>query len=168
MLMLTVLSINATDITLVSTPTDLGTDWSAFVDLRYCDYSKVATGDVLTISYTAQDGAQIQLQSNWAEYKTYNELDAAGTLSLVIDEDLMTRLNARDEGMVIKGQNATITSVVIKKATTGIDAIQNSKFTMQNSQSNINGSVIYNLAGQRVGSNYRGIVIVNGKKLLLK
>lgn len=117
MLMLTVLSINATDITLVSTPTDLGTDWSAFVDLRYCDFSQVKSGDVLKISYTRNaDDAQLQLQKAWAEYKSLETVEATGTWELTIDDDLLAALNAKDDGVVIKGQNVTVTSVIVSTA----------------------------------------------------
>ena len=40
--------------------------------------------------------------------------------------------------------------------------IQNSQFTIHNSD------VMYNLNGQVVGKDYKGIVIVNGKKMLNK
>ncbi len=45
--------------------------------------------------------------------------------------------------------------------TTGINTIANSKQPIANSQ-------VYNLAGQRVGKDYKGIVIVNGKKYIRK
>lgn len=49
--------------------------------------------------------------------------------------------------------------------TTGI----NSQFTIPNSQFTIeNGAPAYNLAGQRVDKNYKGIVIVNGRKRFVK
>lgn len=33
---------------------------------------------------------------------------------------------------------------------------------------NVNNNVVYNMNGQRVGSDYKGIVIVNGKKIIKK
>lgn len=150
-----------TDIVLSRDPVDLGTDWSAFVDLRYCDYSKVEAGDVLQINYTAQDGAQIQLQKNWAEYKTYNELKAEGTIEETIDANLLAALNARDEGIVIKGQNAVVTSVIIKKATTAINRLSTT--------TKVNDNAYYTLAGQRVARPAQpGIYVHNGKKVLVK
>ena len=32
----------------------------------------------------------------------------------------------------------------------------------------VQSNVIYNLAGQRVDANYKGVVIVNGKKMIQK
>ena len=50
----------------------------------------------------------------------------------------------------------------ITDSTTGIEAIPSQGQSQSQSQS------IYNLAGQKVGSDYRGIFIKNGKKILIK
>ncbi len=57
---------------------------------------------------------------------------------------------------VTKDMKMTVTA-----ATDGIRSIENSELRMKNSD-------YYNLAGQRVGKDYKGIVIVNGKKVLVK
>lgn len=59
---------------------------------------------------------------------------------------------------------AKIYSVKVKKTgeATGIKAIENGQSTIDNS------APMYNLAGQRVGSDYKGIVIQNGKKYVKK
>lgn len=46
--------------------------------------------------------------------------------------------------------------------TTGIDTIDNGQFTIDND------APMYNLAGQKVTKSYKGVVIVNGKKVVLK
>jgi hypothetical protein len=46
--------------------------------------------------------------------------------------------------------------------TTGIDSIHNSQFTIDSD------ATMYNTAGQRVGRNYKGVVIQNGKKYVIK
>ena len=56
---------------------------------------------------------------------------------------------------VTKDMKMTVTAT-----TDGIKSVQGSRFT-------VNGEA-YNLAGQRVGKDYKGIVIVNGKKVLVK
>lgn len=151
-----------TDIVLSDTTIDLGTDWSKFVDLRYCDYSKVDTGDVLTIDYAARENAQIQIQSNWKEYKTYNDLTGTGTIKLTIDADLLAKLKARDEGIVIKGQNAAITSVVIKKTVTGVTEVSYVKPTVAD-------NAYYTLNGRRLAEpTTTGIYIHQGKKLFIR
>lgn len=48
---------------------------------------------------------------------------------------------------------------IITEETDGIRSIENGKMKVENSE-------YYNLAGQRVGAGYKGIVVVNGKKIL--
>ena len=50
--------------------------------------------------------------------------------------------------------------IISEDETDGIKSVQGSRFT-------VNGEV-YNLSGQRVGKDYKGIVIVNGKKVIRK
>ena len=64
-----------------------------------------------------------------------------------------------------EGVNGAKLSIVIddtpsQEETDGIKSVQGSRFT-------VNGEA-YNLAGQKVGANYKGIVIVNGKKVIRK
>ena len=54
-------------------------------------------------------------------------------------------------------QNLTF---VFEDNTTGINTVNDSRFT-------VNGEA-YNLAGQKVSESYKGIVIVNGKKMIRK
>ena len=49
-----------------------------------------------------------------------------------------------------------------EETTTGINAIDNGQFTIDNN------APMYNLAGQRVTKSYKGVVIVNGKKIVRK
>lgn len=57
-----------------------------------------------------------------------------------------------------------LAATVVYQNTTGISEIQDSRFKSQGSE----GEAIYNLRGQRVNRSYRGLVIVNGQKLLKK
>lgn len=50
--------------------------------------------------------------------------------------------------------------IMIDNETTGINLIENN--------SNVSNNAIYNLAGQKVDASYKGIVIKNGKKYLMK
>ena len=55
----------------------------------------------------------------------------------------------------------TVTKVtLVKGGATGIATVKKTA----NAQSN----AIFNLAGQRVDANYKGVVIVNGKKMIQK
>lgn len=57
----------------------------------------------------------------------------------------------------IAGDLATLKQTA-QDIATGINAVK----------ANVNNGVVYNMAGQKVESNYRGIVIKNGKKILVK
>ena len=59
------------------------------------------------------------------------------------------------------GINARL-NIVFDGETTGINTIENSQLTIDNDAS------MYNLAGQKVSKSYKGIVIVNGKKVVRK
>ena len=65
-----------------------------------------------------------------------------------------------------EGVNGAKLSIVIddtpsQEETDGIRSIENSELRMENSN-------YYNLSGQKVGADYKGIVIVNGKKVIRK
>lgn len=64
-----------------------------------------------------------------------------------------------DHHLLFTGDRYTLLKLYFKD-TTGIQAPVATQKTM-------NGA-IYNLAGQKVGANYKGIVIVNGKKVMMK
>lgn len=72
------------------------------------------------------------------------------------------------EGVVIpanKAYLATAASTPSKLtmnfgSTTGIQGVS--------AEENVDNAPVYNIAGQRVGKNYKGIVIVNGKKMIIK
>ena len=53
-------------------------------------------------------------------------------------------------------------TIIEEGAATGINAIDNGQLTIDND------APMYNLAGQRVNKSYKGVVIVNGKKMLNK
>ena len=59
------------------------------------------------------------------------------------------------------GTRINLLKVTVTRATTGIATVANSQKTLANTQ-------IYNLAGQKVGKDYKGIAIMNGKKVVLK
>ncbi|MBR7055394.1 MAG: hypothetical protein IKI26_11660 [Prevotella sp.] len=59
------------------------------------------------------------------------------------------------------GTNLFITKLVITRGATGIQTIETVSVRKQS-------NAVYNLAGQKVGANYKGIVIKNGRKYLQK
>lgn len=109
---------NYTYQTLSNTNTNLGNTWETFVDLRYCGYQNLRTGDILNITYTVDESnaGTIQLQHNWSEYSgattfTGLEKNSHETLNITIDDDMLPKFKA--EAFVIKGAYVTINSVTL-------------------------------------------------------
>ena len=144
-----------------------------------------AVGDRLRIYFTApDDNWQVELTNgHWDgmldRYATkdlgpeqdgsprhYTIVDQSlGYFEYTIDQDFLTKATTKQNwggAFLLNGDgNMTVTKVtLVKGGATGIATV---KKTVK-SQSN----VIYNLAGQRVDANYKGVVIVNGKKMIQK
>ena len=90
----------------------------------------------------APDGTEVAYPKTYTEQKWQMPADATTT-------DVCVRNN----------NGCHIYFIKVTAGTTGISTVK-----AQNVQSN----VIYNLAGQKVGKDYKGIVIMNGKKVVLK
>lgn len=153
-----------------------GWSWDATVGLTGADFANLKSGDALTLEYTINGEAEYHqfkaLFGQWGnqEHKmpaslaaVVNEYDCAaledGTTSYEIaltDDDIAT---LKAEGLRLSGFDVTFTKLAIK-STTGINAIKTAKPAQSN--------VIYNLAGQKVGADYKGVVIKNGKKFFQK
>ena len=74
-------------------------------------------------------------------------------------------ITGRTATIWLKGKGLTASTPIIllqgNAALTGINGIENNTATLDNGR-------VYNLAGQQVGSDYKGIVLKNGKKCLKK
>ena len=144
-----------------------------------------AVGDRLRIYFTApDDNWQVELTNgHWDgmldRYATkdlgpeqdgsprhYTIVDQSlGYFEYTIDQDFLTKATTKQNwggAFLLNGDgNMTVTKVtLVQGGATGIATV---KKTVK-SQSN----VIYNLAGQRVDANYKGVVIVNGQKKIQK
>ena len=144
-----------------------------------------AVGDRLRIYFTApDDNWQVELTNgHWdgmldryaakdlgpeqdGSPRHYTIVDQSlGYFEYTIDQDFLTKATTKQNwggAFLLNGDgNMTVTKVtLVKGGATGIATV---KKTVK-SQSN----VIYNLAGQRVDANYKGVVIVNGQKKIQK
>ncbi|MCD8305889.1 MAG: endonuclease [Prevotella sp.] len=63
-------------------------------------------------------------------------------------------------------KRAFVDNIIVYSTTSGIEAINFKEADDVNSSSNSSASATFNLAGQRINANTRGIVIQNGKKVL--
>ena len=116
-------------------------------------------GGTYTLSFkatlTAGENYQFKVVTNgdW-EQPSFGADTDSGNFEFTVEED-------GDYDITITFDPATEEiTITLEKDTTGIGTIQSSKL---NAQSNI-----YNLRGQRVNASTRGILIVNGKKVVVK
>lgn len=135
-----------------------GINWSDYKAIRF--YSEAGRTDyVINVLTKWGDDGKLGDQTTMTmtnEYAELNieEIDMAAKLADV--DRLMVQCNK--EG----GEPFNFTAIeLVNKEATGISTIANNKQPMAN-------SLRYNLAGQRVGNGYKGIVIVNGSKQLSK
>lgn len=144
-----------------------------------------AVGDRLRIYFTApDDNWQVELTNgHWdgmldryaakdlgpeqdGSPRHYTIVDQSlGYFEYTIDQDFLTKATTKQNwggAFLLNGDgNMTVTKVtLVKGGATGIATVKKTA----KSQSN----VIYNLAGQRVDANYKGVVIVNGQKKIQK
>lgn len=150
---------------------EFGTGWSTNINIDASKFATAQSGATFTFTYTvgSEGYAQIKIcNSSWkalASPQGQNEyqcvsLDMSGnSYSTVLSDDDLTTI--KTGGMLLQGYNATLTKVTFTNPTTaGINNVQTTK--------KVNEGATYNLAGQRVGKTFRGMVIRNGKKYIQK
>lgn len=130
-------------------------------DLQPGKFIKVYMSDV-------DEGDQIYIKET-ASWECLNSqtIMTAGTqvFSMELTEDIINKI--KTSGMIIQRQgNGTtydfeIRYVTVSSTGSGIGAIEVDRVIVDN-------GAIYNLSGQRVGADYKGIVIKNGKKYFNK
>ena len=104
------------------------------------------------VATTAPQGENYYVLSSNKLYQVDSEV-AVGANKAYVDMSAITPSPAPELGVVTIEFN--------NDNTTGISAVNGSEFM-------VNGSDIYNLAGQRVAQPTKGLYIVNGKKVILK
>jgi len=110
--------------------------------------------------------------TNWTFEGNYNASYALAVGDYMLYNDNTWWKNESGDNYSVKGMRAYIKAnttnaaklstvrMVIDGTATAINGI--------NSNANVNNAKLYNLAGQRVNNTYKGVVIVNGKKVILK
>lgn len=84
--------------------------WSDVLDISGSKFSKAKADDVLRLSITASDGAQLQLSwgSSWTCFDGLEALSVGGDYDLLLGSQDAARLR---QGLHIKGVNYTLTAV---------------------------------------------------------
>ena len=134
-----------------------GINWSDYKAIRF--YSEAGRTDyVINILTKWADDGKLGDQTTMTMTNEYAELN-------IEDIDMAAKLADVDRLMVQcnkeGGSPFNFTSIeLVKKESTGINALDSRPSTLDQAQP------MYNLAGQRVGNAYKGLVIVNGKKVI--
>ncbi len=121
------------------------------------------TGDVITFTNmpatsNGLNGVYIGTTSSDKSYSTTT--DVIGDVEFIVPEGL----NAVSTIYInrVQGKGTSFAAMTITRT----EAKTTSIFDVQSSTLNPQSSITYNLAGQRVDSNYKGVVIKNGKKYM--
>ena len=136
--------------------------WTAtdVVEARYFDVAAVGDEIYCTITDATEPNFVFKNVGDWSDF---TELEAVKTVgdgyvsTKITSNDVLS--NLKKNGLRIQGINFTLTKVELKVPVgTGITAV---KAAQQD-------GVRYNLAGQKVNAGYKGVVIENGKKFVVK
>lgn len=141
-----------------------------------------ATSGAHDITFTGREGTSVLDTDNCLYASGDSDIDADGmeTAAAGCKYYRLTMHNGTDLGFYWGAENGAAFGLAANKAFLAIpNALAKEGFTMfdfnknetdgiKTVEKNIENGVRYNLAGQKVGADYKGIVIVNGKKMLNK
>ena len=136
------------------------------VDLCSGKVIKSTLSGCVTCAGKPVQGATVNLRSSEAFYEATT--DELGNYKINVERtDLTYQLTASADGYYSyhESQPIEVKGSVVKNIELSPMTSINSAFTTEGNQSD---ATRYNVSGQRVGSNTRGIVIMNGKKYLAK
>ena len=128
-----------------------GADWSQYNSLVFEFAQPTTVATQAFVQYAAEDAAGSTNATQWAD---------AGATSVSIDLD--ERKNAVNQFAL---QGSDVSTIIIKAVyltkndATGVTKVQVNA---------VDNNAIYNLAGQKVNNTYKGIVIKNGKKIVIR
>lgn len=172
--LLVTLSINAADEVTLWEGTITSTGWSGQSVLSdggtELKNANAKVGDEVLFYLSGDEGWTAKIvEGHWgAEYATFTaeSLNADGAASLTLTQEILDAAYTQQwwGGTFILNAdgNVTLTKVTLKPSgsSTGISNITASKATLDNN------TPMYNLAGQRVSTSYKGVVIQNGRKFI--
>ena len=154
---------------------EFGTGWDKGFSIEADKFASVKEGDIIEFVYTTQNdlGSYYQFKTiisgtDPVVALTSNASDLNSWDCTTVAKDSKSykfALNATDlellkvSGMYVSGYCCIVTKVNIIQIATSISSV--------NVEKNVNAP-IYNLSGQRVDAQYKGVVIQNGKKFLQK
>lgn len=89
------------------------TNWSDLLNIDGSKLSSAKADDVLCLSITASQGAQLQMSwgNNWTNFEGLEHLDISGNYEMQLTSQDLARIK---QGIHIKGVNFTLTAVILK------------------------------------------------------
>lgn len=136
--------------------------WGMNIEVKKDVFVDTKVGDEIRCYYKDRkdDFNLVPKTNGWTDIKDGDtKVEKDGYVSLIVTENMLQDLQAT--GFAIQGLGFTLTHIDLLSATPdGINAIETAK--------PVQSDVMYNLSGQKVGAGYKGIVIKNGKKVLVK
>ena len=120
---------------------------------------------VITAKYPTDGTLQINMGS-WGS-NAQQTFDVVSTGDFQTDEFVFDPWGMDIEGCHLLFQNGDFLGTTIIKRITLID-LDGDPTGIKTLKNNVENSVRYNLAGQQVDANYKGVVIMNGKKFMQK
>ena len=150
-------------------------NWAEGTNVEAAKFANANEGDVMEFVYTTTtntsqpwyqfktiySGTEDTLTSNASELNDWGCAtvnDGSTSYKIVLNAADVAKL--KELGMYVNGKDIILTKIVLHQpVTTGIQTAK-----LQKAENN----TIYNLAGQVVDENFKGIVIKNGKKMIQK
>lgn len=138
-------------------------DWSATIVIEPEKFADANVGDLIRVNYVNKDDATFNpIYKHVSDWSDFTELQSQmtqgeGYFEAPIPESALAEL--KSNGLRFQGRGFTIKTVELVGTVTGIGSVV--------AEPTANGSA-YNLSGQKVSDTYKGIVIKNGKKYLMK
>ena len=138
-------------------------DWGATIVIEPEKFADANVGDLIRVNYVNKDDATFNpIYKHVSDWSDFTELQSQmtqgeGYFEAPIPESALAEL--KSNGLRFQGLGFTIKTVELVGTVTGIGSVV--------AEPTANGSA-YNLSGQKVSDTYKGIVIKNGKKYLMK
>ena len=107
---------------------------------------------------TANNNLHGVLQPHYVPVNSYVLSNGSAGVGFYKVEATNVRINPFHAYVTVPSGNAPSLAIVFDQGTTGITAVSTGH----------NDNIVYNLSGQRVGNDFRGIVIKNGRKYIQK
>lgn len=149
------------------------------VDPMYCDDETEEPCYVLDVESVTEDGEEVEDIPEWInieianeDYTTATETDEEGNeyeyFVNGIDYDMVVTVDELPEGITTRTSKIVYYQKGAKLTLTVTQDIDPDAISTVVEKTPIKNSRAYNMAGQPVGKNYKGIIVKDGKKVLVK